>query len=249
MKTICIATIAIAVMATIVISFASLSARAAPLPTPTAGYHGFIPFVARYLTPTPTPTPSPTPMPDFTITGDWRLGNSIIVFGEITNNGSAARHDIIVRAKYYDADGQYLGSAARSTGVEVLNAGETTCFMVYKLGNYPGTASYVLDVSRWEEATARPLLTGHDISASVGSDGYLHVQGTARNDSQEPVLYPEVTGTLYDENHRVVGCKFRPTYDSLLGPGDESGFHITYYQDIALTAKSLRLQYGSGADR
>ncbi len=197
-----------------------------PTPTPTATPSVEpatpVPTVAGTATPTSTPTATPTPgmgtpTPVPTPTGpppalgdvvvrshrSYRVGNTLVVVGEVLNRGEVDAYGVTVSAAFYDGSGRLVGTETQTTLLPWTGPGQTTPFRL-ELADAPASvARYDLSL-RWDDVSVLDFVRLTLVSQEVRREEGLVVEGQVRNDHPFPVAGIQVAATFYDARGEVV---------------------------------------------
>lgn len=153
-------------------------------------------------------------------------------FGEVRNDGAEPREAIAVRISLLDRDGQELASETGYTARSYLAPGESSPFSVLfntDAGPLPAFARYALEVRSqkgdFQTGFTRRTLQAEQIRDETDRWGSRIVRGRLRNTGQEPVKFPKVIITFYDQKGQVVGIQtaYAETDDSKALKPDQSG--------------------------
>ena len=133
-------------------------------------------------------------------------------FGEVRNDGSAARESIEVRVNLLDTAGQEIASKVGYASMSYLKPGEISPFSVLfsKDDAPPSFARYVIEV-RSSKAGFQPGYTYRDLSvlpsvqAREDQYGFIKVSGRVRNDGEQPAKFVQIYAVFYDQQGSVVG--------------------------------------------
>lgn len=153
-------------------------------------------------------------------------------FGEVRNNATEPREAIAVRINLLDANGQELASKTGYAARSYLAPGETSPFSVLFSaddGPLPAFARYTLEVrsqkSGFQAGFTRRTLQAEELRSETDRWGSRIVRGKLRNTGRQPVKFPKVIITFYDQQGRVVGIQtaYAETDDSKALKADQSG--------------------------
>ncbi len=195
---------------------------ATPTPTPSVAPATPVPTVAGTATPTPTPTatstpgmgtptPGPTPTGPPPAQGDvvvrshrsYRVGNTLVVVGEVLNRGGVDVYAVTVSAAFYDGSGRLVATETQVTLLPWTGPGQTTPFRL-ELANAPASVErYELSL-RWDDVSVLDFVRLTLVSQEVRREEGLVVEGQVRNDHPFPVTGIQVAATFYDARGQVV---------------------------------------------
>ncbi len=168
-----------------------------------------------------------------------RVNKSIWFFGDVRNDGAEPREAVEVRINLLDQAGQEIVSDTGYAQMSYLNPGEVAPFLVLFTDDEapPQVASITIEVrSRKADFelgyTLRDLSIDGDLKVTTGQFGELKISGQVRNDSAEPIKFPQVYAVFYDAAGAVVGIddSFAETTgdEQSLPPGQGARFEISW---------------------
>jgi eukaryotic-like serine/threonine-protein kinase len=160
-------------------------------------------------------------------------------FGEVRNDGSAARESIEVRVNLFDAAGQEIASKVGYASMSYLKPGEVSPFSVlFSKDDAPPSfdqyKQYKIEV-RSSKADFKPGYTYRDLSvlpspqARQDQYGFIKISGRVRNDGEQPAEFVQIYAVFYDQQGLVVGLtnSFAETAnDAPLAAGADARFEL-----------------------
>jgi len=179
-------------------------------------------------------------------------------FGEVRNDGSAARESIEVRVNLLDTDGKEIASKVGYASMSYLKPGEISPFSVLfsKDDAPPLFARYVIEV-RSSKADFKPGYTYRDLSVLPGAQaredqyGFIKISGRVRNDGEQPARFVQIYAVFYDQKGSVVGLAnsyAETASDAPLAAGDEARFELQGIIFSGVPARYLLFVEGSRAN-
>lgn len=199
-----------------------------------------------------TPCPSAVVLANHSSYTTLDFSPSLIVVGEIQNNGLIGIMEPRVVVNLFNDSDQLIDTAIAYTHLaqyswrdSALGAGDKTCFRA-EFSEFDGWSYYEFETPTYD-STADPLqnmtVYGDNGTYDPG-DGSYRILGFVRNDNEVTVTDVNLIGTLYDAGSTVVGCGTIGANNDNLTPGQSSSFEMTfsgYYRDYA-DVNSYRLQ-------
>ncbi|MDW8099810.1 MAG: FxLYD domain-containing protein [Anaerolineae bacterium] len=185
-------------------------------------------------TPTPvigTPTPSPTPTTP-PVLGDvivrshrsYRVGNALVVVGEVLNRGTADVYSVTLSAAFYDADGRLIATQVGATLLPWTGPGQTNPFRL-EMANAPGTIKrYELSL-RWDDVSVLDFVRLTLVSQEVRRIERV-VAGQVRNDHPFPVTGIQIAATFYDIRGNVLEAIRGIVETETIAPGATANYTI-----------------------
>jgi hypothetical protein len=157
-------------------------------------------------------------------------------FGEVRNDGSAARESIELRVNLLDAAGKEIASKVGYASMSYLKPGEISPFSVLfsKDDAPPLFASYKIEV-RSTKADFKPGYTYRDLSIlpspQVRQDeyGFITISGRVHNDGEQAAKFVQVYAVFYDQQGSVVGLAStfaEEANDAPLDAGGDARFEV-----------------------
>lgn len=199
-----------------------------------------------------TPCPSAVVLANHSSYTTLDFSPSLIVVGEIQNNGIIGIMEPRIVVNLFDDNNQLIDTAIAYTYLaqyswrdSALGAGDKTCFRA-EFGEFDGWSYYEFETPTYS-STGDPLqnMTVYGDNGTYDSgDGSYRILGFVRNDNEVTVTDVDLIGTLYDAGSTVVGCGTIGANNDNLAPGQSSSFELTfsgYYRDYA-DVDSYRLQ-------
>jgi serine/threonine-protein kinase len=157
-------------------------------------------------------------------------------FGELRNDGSAARESIEVRVNLLDAAGKEIASKTGFASMSYLKPGEIAPFSVLFSADDapPSFARYAIEV-RSRKADFELGYSYRQLSILPGAQvkqdqyGFFKISGRVRNDGEQPAKFVQVFAVYYDEQGSVVGLSSgyaETANDAPLAAGAEARFEL-----------------------
>jgi hypothetical protein len=157
-------------------------------------------------------------------------------FGELRNDGSAARESIQLRVNLLDAGGQEIASKVGYASMSYLKPGEISPFSVlFSKDDQPKPfARYKIEI-RSSKAdfqlgyTYRDLSVLPSLQARQDQYGFIKISGQVRNDGDQPAKFVQVYAVFYDQQGNVVGLASgyaEETNDAPLAAGSQARFEL-----------------------
>jgi hypothetical protein len=168
-----------------------------------------------------------------------RVNTAIWFFGDVRNDGGEAREAVEVRINLLDQAGQEIASNTGFAQMGYLKSAEVSPFLVLftAIEAPQEVASFTIEVRSRKadfelEYTKRDLSIDGDLKVTTGQFGELKISGWVRNDSAEPIRFPQVFAVFYDAAGMVVGVddSFAETTgdEQVLPPGEGARFEISW---------------------
>lgn len=159
------------------------------------------------------------------------------VSGEVANPTAQSLTSVKIVVNFFDAQNQLVTSASVFTALDVVVAGEKTCFTV--VANPPaGWTRYAFEPPTYRTTTdgAPPVTLVASRGAISDTDDY-RVVGQLQNAATIRVRFAQAIATLYDARGDVVQCGAAFVGSTDLEPGQTSAFQIDFfskpsYQDV-----------------
>jgi hypothetical protein len=200
-------------------------------PTPT-----FTNTPTSTATPTPTRTNTPTPGQTWILPNDTYYVDStgyIHFFGEVQNDTSYTLYDMKFIVDLFNSNNDLVAIGTRNWGYTFyLPPGEKTCFEVSV--KEPADWSYYQIESPsygpWPLASSTKITVVSHSGTYDPKSGNYDILGMVRNDNSVTYEYIKVSGSLYNNSEKVVGCGYSSTSNTTLFPGQMTSF------DLAITA-------------
>ena len=171
---------------------------------------------------------------------------SLVVVGEVQNNGEIGLSSVEVIANLFNDDDQLIDTATATVALGVLPPGDKTCFGL-SLSEWEGWSYYEFETPTYYSTSdyqLQNMTVYNDNGAYNPDDGSYRILGFVRNDNDVRVRYVQPVVTLYDASGTVVGCSYTYVNSTHLEPGQSSSFELTFsgwYRDYADVA-SYRIQ-------
>ena len=133
-------------------------------------------------------------------------------FGEVRNDGRAARESIELRVNLLDANGKEIASKKGYASMSYLKPGEISPFSVLftKDDQAVPFAQYKIEV-RSSKADFKPGYTYRSLGVLPGSQarqdqyGFMKISGRVRNTGEQPAKFVQIYAVFYDQQGSVVG--------------------------------------------
>ncbi len=220
---------------------ATITATPTPMntSTPTATT---TPSVTATKTPTKTPTLPVAILSNHTYYTDSI--NYLHIVGEVQNNRAQHLRFVKIVVNFFDAAGRLLTTEYTYINLNVLPAGDRTCFHLIAFSQPIGWTSYQFETpTYWTDGQpVANLVIYNDSGAYNSTFGWYETIGQIRNDNPVRIQYVKAINTLYNGTAAVVGCYYSYVNSTHLDPGQTSAFKITNsgrdYSDV----RSYRLQ-------
>lgn len=230
------------------------TATSTPRPTPTITPTPSIsptPSNTPTITPTPTKTGTPTTTPTVTPTPTDTIGDGIIVLnshhdyvndegmvtvvGEVRNDTESNATNMRVIVTLYNNRTDVIDTREVYVWLDVLKPTEKTCFEVIFLGN-PIYNRYEFETTYINTSTAPRTLTIVEHGAVyLQEQGAWNMFGQIRNNREveegeevEPLVYPQIIGTLYAPEGHVLDCMYVNAEADTLAPNETSIWEMTF---------------------
>ena len=133
--------------------------------------------------------------------------NIIHVYGMVKNTSNKAFKNIIVKASFYNSNGQMINEFQRSTDLRTINPGETSPFEILYLDTKTvnDVKNYTLSASGEEAQTkARGLRIVSNSSKLDTILGIYYIRGRVVNEGSEGTTNSMIIAPLYDKNGDVI---------------------------------------------
>jgi hypothetical protein len=203
-------------------------------------------------TSTPTETATPTATSTDVAVGITVLDNHstyvdsidyLHVVGEARNDTSNKARFMEITVNFFNAQNQLTNTENGYVRQDVLEPGQTSCFHVLVSGN-PAYSYYEFetDYSTTSEEISPISIVSHSGAYHATFDDWYEIIGQASNDGNEDENYPEIVGTLYIANDKVIGCNSTYTSADTLTPGQVSSWKITFLHAPEGTVTNYRVQ-------
>lgn len=155
----------------------------------------------------------------------YRVGNTLIVVGEVLNRGTADVYSVTLSAAFYDADGRLIATQIGSTLLPWTGPGLTNPFRL-EVVNAPGTIRrYELSL-RWDDVSVLDFVRLTLVSQEVRRKEGVVVAGQVRNDHPFPVTGIQVAATFYDTRGNVVEAARGTVEAETIAPGTTANYTI-----------------------
>jgi hypothetical protein len=136
---------------------------------------------------------------------------SLWFFGEVRNDGDAARESIEIRVNLLDKAGKEVASKVGYASRSYLNPGEISPFSVlFSKDDAPPFDHYTIEV-RSSKADFQPNYTYRDLSFLPDVQdkhdqyGFIKISGRVHNDGEQPAKFVQIYAVFYDQKGSVVG--------------------------------------------
>jgi hypothetical protein len=133
--------------------------------------------------------------------------NIIHVYGLVKNTSNKAFKNIIVKASFYDSNGQMINEFQRSSDLRTINPGETSPFEILYIDakTVNDVKNYTLSASGEEAQTkARALRIVSNNSKLDTILGIYYIRGRVLNEGSEGTTNSMIIAPLYDKNGDVI---------------------------------------------
>ncbi|HJT48360.1 MAG TPA: FxLYD domain-containing protein [Nitrososphaeraceae archaeon] len=133
--------------------------------------------------------------------------NIIHVYGLVKNTSNKAFKNIVVKASFYDSNGQMINEFQRSSDLRTINPGETSPFEILYIDTKTvnDVKNYTLSASGEEAQTkARALRILSNNSKLDTILGVYYIRGRVLNEGSEGTTNSMIIAPLYDKNGDVI---------------------------------------------
>jgi len=193
----------------------------------------YLPVVYRQPTLTPTPTPTVTPIPYGVLILDNHSSfahpsQGYSVVGQVFNNTDDYIWNVQVGAKFYNSQHKVVKTLTYNYLFTIYPRSKI-CFALDEWVDSINWSYYEFQpVSYWNDGSAGPAISAHDVNASAIGDRY-YVSGRVRNDEQVVALDPLwVQATLRDKNKVILDCRSLYDWTGPLYPTLYAAFDIEF---------------------
>lgn len=225
----------------------SPAASTTPTPSHTAS--------AATSTATPAGTPSPTPTATGVVAGVQVLGNSgqfvdsannIHVVGEVFNNTGTNIRAVRVTVNFYNNQDQLVGTGANNIYLNVLSAGDKTCFNI--IIPQPGNWVTYRFTGVYNTAVLQPPNLAIFNTATLYTPDLqtFELLGKIRNNEDTSLANVQAIATLYDTSQHVTGCGIVYALMPVLAPGQDSSFILDFADPHYQLVSSYRVEGNAG---
>ncbi|MEM2759601.1 MAG: FxLYD domain-containing protein [Nitrososphaerales archaeon] len=183
------------------------------------------------------------------------INGSLVVVGEVVNDGREAIRSVEVKATFFDVADNVLGSGSTLTPIEVIPPGQRAPFMIIGVSDYAfNIKSFELQVVQFTTGPAKPAKL-EIVSTDQFSDGIaeVRVKGEILNTGDKTASTTKVYATFYDERNNVVGFASIKPESETIAPNTKTVFEfkvsdrvplITSYTLYADSEQFSSLPYG-----
>ena len=161
------------------------------------------------------------------------------IVGEVQNRMTHNVEFVKINVNFYNAQSQIVDTEFTYTTLDILSAGDKTCFHGIANPSSDWTSYQFEPVNYWTTDTSLPALTLVYSHGQYGALDFYEVVGEVRNDLTYEVQYVKPVVTFYNVNGNVVGCDFTYVNSTHLQPGQTSAFKT--YTDLPVVS-SYRIQ-------
>jgi hypothetical protein len=128
------------------------------------------------------------------------------VLGEIKNESDTAMRNVLIRASFYDSEGNLLDEFQRVPAMQVINPGESSPFEILYIDSQTAGAVTNFTMSATGQATGpkEKALTVIPSNSRLDILGTYYINAAARNEGQETADNAIMIATLYDSGGRVI---------------------------------------------
>lgn len=217
-------------------------------PTPTTSP---TPSDTPTITPTPTRTGTPTTTPTVTPTPTDAIGDGVIVLnshhaylnaeglvtvvGEVRNDTEFNATNMRVVVTLYNNRTDVVDTRETYVWIDVLLPGERSCFEVIFLGDpVYNRYEFVTSYSNTSRAPRPLVIVDHGAVYLPGPGAWNvfgqigNIQEVGEGEEAEPLVYPQIIGTIYDEVGHVLDCMYINAEAESLAPGMTSIWQMTF---------------------
>lgn len=128
------------------------------------------------------------------------------LLGVIRNDSDTAMTNVLIRASFYDSQGNLLDEFQREPGLQVINPGESSSFEILYIDQQTAgdVANYTMSAMGQVTEPKEKALTIISWNSRLDILGTYYINALARNDGQETADNAIIIGTLYDSEGRVI---------------------------------------------
>lgn len=128
------------------------------------------------------------------------------VLGEIRNESDTAMRNVLIRASFYDSEGNLLDEFQRVPAMQVINPGESSPFEILYIDSQTAGAVTNFTMSATGQATGpkEKALTVIPSNSRLDILGTYYINAAARNEGQETADNAIMIATLYDSGGKVI---------------------------------------------
>jgi len=133
--------------------------------------------------------------------------NIIHVYGLVKNTSNKAFKNIVVKASFYNSNGQMINEFQRSTDLRTINPGETSPFEILYIDTKTvnDVKKYTLSASGEEAQTKTRALRIVSNSSKLDTIlGIYYIRGRVVNEGSEGTTNSMIIAPLYDKNGDVI---------------------------------------------
>ncbi len=206
----------------------------APAGQAAGNFSVYLPFIQK--PPAPAPSSGVAVLPGYTSFQDQY--GYLHITGEVANKTASPVWNVGVSAGLYDANGQLLNSSSTPVFLNMLKAGDRTCFNISIFAS-PGWTDTKVETSGFAtNGPASPQLAVlNDQGQYVQGYGWYEITGQIQNNGSQSMGNVIAIGTLYNASGGVVGCDYTTVNDINVDPGLSSPFDLTFvlrdYSDVS----------------
>jgi hypothetical protein len=128
------------------------------------------------------------------------------LLGEVKNDSDTAMTNVIVKASFYDNEGNVLGEYQRSSELRVINPSESSPFEILYLdqATSDSVANYTLSATGQPTDAKEKRLVVTSSNSRLDVLGIYYINARASNEGPEKVTNVVMTATLYDSGGNVI---------------------------------------------
>lgn len=128
------------------------------------------------------------------------------LLGEIKNNSDTAMKNVLIRASFYDSQGNLLDEFEREPALQVINPGESSPFEILYIDQQTAgdVANFTMSATGQATVPKEKALTVISSNSRLDILGTYYINAAARNDGQEAADNAIIIAALYDSEGRVI---------------------------------------------
>ncbi|HEU4605451.1 MAG TPA: CFI-box-CTERM domain-containing protein [Nitrososphaera sp.] len=128
------------------------------------------------------------------------------VLGEIRNESDTAMRNVLIRASFYDSEGNLLDEFQRVPAMQVINPGESSPFEILYIDSQTAgdVANFTMSATGQVTGPKEKALTVIPSNSRLDILGTYYINAAARNEGQETADNAIMIATLYDSGGRVI---------------------------------------------
>ena len=128
------------------------------------------------------------------------------VLGEVRNDSDVAARNVLIRASFYDGEGNLLDEFQRAPAIQMINPRDSVPFEILYIDSQTAgdVANFTLSAAGQESEQKEKALTIVSSNSRLDILGTYYINAAARNDGQEDADNTIMIATLYDGEGRVI---------------------------------------------